>query len=285
MTPRIHRRRLQGRPRPGCRLPGAGPAAQQGRRLVRPCTTITCSAPPTWPPSSPKSTDAPASEFTWKELQTLDAGSWFNAAYPDRARPGFVGLKILSLVDIIKIAEGNRNANPACTSRPRSPSNSRVSADLKNKLLDKGWLSSAGSKLGKSNTGRPGQAAWSCKPSIKRASKRCKRNAEHAEDFAVCGWVKAVSKPKSKVTFAESGRPTDRLLRQARAQRRRRVRKVAGRSQAPRRHRHRPIGQAVTDHGDQSYPNLVKPEMNKLTHDKACWCTSTPSMSRWTSTR
>jgi glycerophosphoryl diester phosphodiesterase len=29
----------------------------------------------------------PGHEFTWKELQTLDAGSWFNAAYPDRARP------------------------------------------------------------------------------------------------------------------------------------------------------------------------------------------------------
>ena len=55
----------------------------------------------------PERKDAPASEFTWKELQTLDAGSWFNAAYPDRARPGFVGLKILSLDDIIKIAEGN----------------------------------------------------------------------------------------------------------------------------------------------------------------------------------
>ena len=102
----------------------------------------------------PERKDAPASEFTWKELQTLDAGSWFNAAYPDRARPGFVGLKILSLDDIIKIAEGNPQHKPGLYIETKEPKQfPGIEADLKNKLLDKGWLSSAGSKLGKSNTG------------------------------------------------------------------------------------------------------------------------------------
>jgi glycerophosphoryl diester phosphodiesterase len=41
----------------------------------------------------------------------------------------------------------------------------------------------------------------------------------------------------------------------------------------------------LTNLGDQSYSDLVKPEMNQLTHDKACWCTSIPSTSRWISRR
>lgn len=43
--------------------------------------------------------------FTWYELQRLDAGSWFNAAHPERARPSFVGEKILKLEEFLEIAE------------------------------------------------------------------------------------------------------------------------------------------------------------------------------------
>ena len=35
----------------------------------------------------PERKDSPANAFTMAELKTLDAGSWFNTAYPDRARP------------------------------------------------------------------------------------------------------------------------------------------------------------------------------------------------------
>lgn len=45
----------------------------------------------------PERAKDPVSTFTLAELKQLDAGSWFNKAYPDRARPGFVGLKILTL--------------------------------------------------------------------------------------------------------------------------------------------------------------------------------------------
>lgn len=48
----------------------------------------------------------PVSTFTYEELLLLDAGSWFNALYPERARDSFKGLEILLLKDIIKIAEG-----------------------------------------------------------------------------------------------------------------------------------------------------------------------------------
>ena len=42
----------------------------------------------------PERKDSPASAFTLAELKTLDAGSWFNQAYPDRARASYVGMPI-----------------------------------------------------------------------------------------------------------------------------------------------------------------------------------------------
>ena len=56
----------------------------------------------------PERKEAPVSSFTYEELLSLDAGSWFNIAYPERARKGFRGLDILSLEDIVQIAEGKR---------------------------------------------------------------------------------------------------------------------------------------------------------------------------------
>ncbi|QRN41415.1 MAG: glycerophosphodiester phosphodiesterase [Neisseriaceae bacterium] len=48
----------------------------------------------------------PINTFTYQELLKLDAGSWFNQANPSRAREKFKGLEILTLQDVIKIAEG-----------------------------------------------------------------------------------------------------------------------------------------------------------------------------------
>ena len=47
-------------------------------------------------------------EFTLKELRRLDAGSWFNTTNPERAKKGFIGIKIMTLQDVIMIAEGYR---------------------------------------------------------------------------------------------------------------------------------------------------------------------------------
>jgi glycerophosphoryl diester phosphodiesterase len=44
--------------------------------------------------------------FTFTELQTLDAGSWFNTHFPDRARASFKNVRILRLEDVMDIAEG-----------------------------------------------------------------------------------------------------------------------------------------------------------------------------------
>jgi len=47
-------------------------------------------------------------DFTLQELRSLDAGSWFNIANPDRARDGFANLNILTFKDVVMIAEGYR---------------------------------------------------------------------------------------------------------------------------------------------------------------------------------
>ncbi len=44
-------------------------------------------------------------KFTFGELRKLDAGSWFNTTFPDRARASFRDLRILRLQDVIDIAE------------------------------------------------------------------------------------------------------------------------------------------------------------------------------------
>jgi len=47
-------------------------------------------------------------DFTLAELKQLDAGSWFNEKFPDRARTSFKGLKILTFEEVINIAENNK---------------------------------------------------------------------------------------------------------------------------------------------------------------------------------
>lgn len=56
----------------------------------------------------PGKEDLPANEFTFEELLTLDAGSWFNASSPALARASFKGLQVITVEDMIMIAEGKR---------------------------------------------------------------------------------------------------------------------------------------------------------------------------------
>lgn len=46
-----------------------------------------------------------ADSFTFAELRQLDAGSWFNYTFPERARTSFTGLRILRLEEVIAVAE------------------------------------------------------------------------------------------------------------------------------------------------------------------------------------
>ncbi|MFW5970136.1 MAG: glycerophosphodiester phosphodiesterase [Halofilum sp. (in: g-proteobacteria)] len=44
----------------------------------------------------------PVGEHTLAELKALDAGTWFNRAYPDRADPAYAGVQLLTLDEIIE---------------------------------------------------------------------------------------------------------------------------------------------------------------------------------------
>jgi len=56
----------------------------------------------------PERADGEINDFTLSELRMLDAGSWFNEAYPEQARPLYTGQQVLTLEDVIMIAEGYR---------------------------------------------------------------------------------------------------------------------------------------------------------------------------------
>jgi len=52
--------------------------------------------------------DYPVSVFSLADLRKLDAGSWFNLDKPENARASFVGQKICTLEEVLKISEGYR---------------------------------------------------------------------------------------------------------------------------------------------------------------------------------
>lgn len=88
----------------------------------------------------PERADAPVSRFTLDELKQLDAGSWFNATYPDRARDSYAGLKILTLDEVIDIAEGGDN-HPGLYIETKVPEQfPGIEEDLRKKLHARGWL-------------------------------------------------------------------------------------------------------------------------------------------------
>ena len=89
--------------------------------------------------------DQPASAFTWNELRILDAGSWFNAAYPERARESYRGLRIVTLEELLDIAEAGAASGAGVpgvyleTKRPELYPG--IEKDLAELLERRGWLS------------------------------------------------------------------------------------------------------------------------------------------------
>ncbi|MGJ8513842.1 glycerophosphodiester phosphodiesterase [Carnimonas bestiolae] len=89
----------------------------------------------------PDRADAPVSDFTLAELKSLDVGSWFNKAHPERARSSFKGLKIVTLDELISIAEGGKN-KPGLYLETKEPKLfPGIEKDLRDKLAERGWLS------------------------------------------------------------------------------------------------------------------------------------------------
>lgn len=218
----------------------------------------------------PERKDSPANEFTIAELKTLDAGSWFNTAYPDRARPGYVGLKILTLDEIIDIAQGNPLHKPGLYIETKEPKQfPGIERDLKDKLQDRGWLSPTGSKLAKSNLAvGQGKGKVVLQTFEKNSLELLEKEMPQVPKILLL-WVGEGSiEPKSKVTFAESG-DKDKATYYAKQEPKDKAEFQQwveyAKSQGA-------IGTgpsaALTKGGDQSYSDLVKPWMNQFTHDQ-----------------
>ena len=218
----------------------------------------------------PERKDSPANAFTIAELKTLDAGSWFNSAYPDRARPSYAGLKILTLDEIIDSAQGNPLHKPGLYIETKEPKQfPGIESDLKDKLQDRGWLSPAGSKLAKSNLAVGQGKGKVVLQTFEKSSLELLEKEMPQVPKILLLWVGEGSiEPKSKVTFAESGdkdkatyyakqEPKDKAefqqwVEYAKAQ------GAIGTGPSA----------ALTKGGDQSYSDLVKPWMNQYTHDQ-----------------
>ena len=218
----------------------------------------------------PERKDSLANEFTIAELKTLDAGNWFNSAYPDRARPSYTGLKILTLDEIIDIAQGNPLHKPGLYIETKEPKQfPGIERDLKDKLQDRGWLSPTGSKLAKSNLAVGQGKGKVVLQTFEKSSLELLEKEMPQVPKILLLWVGEGSiEPKSKVTFAESGdkdkatyyakqEPKDKAefqqwVEYAKAQ------GAIGTGPSA----------ALTKGGDQSYSDLVKPWMNQYTHDQ-----------------
>ncbi|MGZ7458518.1 glycerophosphodiester phosphodiesterase [Pseudomonas sp. Ma2-10] len=218
----------------------------------------------------PERKDRPANEFTIAELKTLDAGSWFNTAYPDRARPSYVGLNVLTLDEIIDIAQGNPLHKPGLYIETKEPKQfPGIERDLKEKLQDRGWLSPAGSNLAKSNLAVGQGKGKVVLQTFEKSSLELLEKEMPKVPKILLLWVgEGGMEPKSKVTFAESGdkdkstyyakqQPKDKAefqqwVEYAKAQ------GAIGTGPSA----------ALTQGSDQSYSDLVQPWMNQYTHDQ-----------------
>ncbi|HDP79945.1 MAG TPA: glycerophosphodiester phosphodiesterase [Spirochaetes bacterium] len=87
----------------------------------------------------PARRDSPVTTFTLAELKRLDAGGWFNRKYPAQARDGYRGLRVLTLGEIIGIAE-RRNPKPGLYIESKYPERSPgLEKDIVTALKSRGW--------------------------------------------------------------------------------------------------------------------------------------------------
>lgn len=203
----------------------------------------------------PERKGSPVSAFTLAELKSLDAGSWYNQAYPERARPAFVGQKILTLDEVLDIAEGDPAKAPGLYIETKVPNLfPGIEADLQAALQKRGWLD------------RPGRVVLQ---SFDRGSLALLHKAmPHVPKVLLLWMGKGSIEPASGQSFAESGE-ADKAAFYARQQPKSKAEferwldyaKAAG-----------AIGTgpsaALSEGGAQSYADLVQPWMNNMTHDK-----------------
>jgi glycerophosphoryl diester phosphodiesterase len=209
----------------------------------------------------PDRRDKPISAFTLSELRELDAGSWYNTAYPDRARPAFKGAKILTLDEIIDIADADPDNRTGLYIETKVPNlYPGIEADLKAKLISRGWLTPSGDVA----AGHPVVLQTFEKASLELLAKEMPKVPK-----VLLLWVGEGSiEPASKVAFADSGAKDKATYYAAQHP----ISKEAFASWVDFAKAQGAVATgpaaALTQGGDQSYMDLVQPWMNKLTHAK-----------------
>ena len=88
----------------------------------------------------PDRADDPVAEFTLEELEQLDHGSWFNEAFPFRARPSFEGLGPLTLEELIEIAEEGAHKPGLYLETKLAPRYPGIEEEIIETLEAAGWL-------------------------------------------------------------------------------------------------------------------------------------------------
>jgi glycerophosphoryl diester phosphodiesterase len=216
----------------------------------------------------PQRAKDPLSTFTLEELKRLDAGSWFNTAHPDRARASYAGLKILTLDEVMDIAEGGKN-KPGLYIETKVPSQfPGIEEDLKKKLEQRGWLTQRpAAEKGYVNVAHmPGRVMLQTfeKPSLELLQKSMPDTPKVLLLWLGDGSIAAASDK----TFKDSG-AKDKASFYASQQVKSKEEFAAWMDWAK---AHGAVGtgpsSALKNGGDQSYMDLVQPWMNKMAHDR-----------------
>lgn len=203
----------------------------------------------------PERRDSPVSAFTLAELKSLDAGSWFNAAYPERARASFRRLQILTLDEVIDIAEGNPARTPGLYIETKVPDQfPGIEDELQARLDARGWLD------------RPGKVVLQ---TFDRNSLGLLHKSMPQVPKILLLWVgKGAIEPASGQSFAESGE-RDKAAFYARQQPRDSAEFTRWLDAAV---QGGAIGTgpsaARSAGGEQSYADLIQPWMNQLSHER-----------------
>ncbi|UTN74063.1 glycerophosphodiester phosphodiesterase [Pseudomonas aeruginosa] len=214
----------------------------------------------------PERAKDPVSSFTLAELKRLDAGSWFNRAFPERARPGFVGLRILTLDEMLDIAEGGAN-KPGLYLETKVPAQfPGIEDDLRKLLERRGWLqprerAAAGHVDVAHGNGRVILQTFE-KSSLELLQESMPQVPKILLLWLGDGYLEA----RSPVTFKESGE-TDKAAFYARQEVKSEAEFGAWLDWAK---AHGALGTGpsatLSERGEQSYADLVKPWMNRMTH-------------------
>lgn len=82
----------------------------------------------------------PVADFTLAEVKSLDAGSWFNARFPDRARPSYRGLRVLTLDEVVAIASAARRTLGLYIESKNPEAYPGIEHEIIKALAARGWL-------------------------------------------------------------------------------------------------------------------------------------------------